>query len=272
MASGGFTYSPNINDTNTGTKFFSVCVDNFFKDPDSIREFALSLPKEPDPVGGWPGFRTTVLQDIDREFWNILILKSLSTYFDLKHDNIKWEDSRVVFQLIPPYSGKKNNGSNVGWIHKDVGFDLAGLIYLTPDADPDSGTSLFNLKKEKEDIFLDNMRQSAKHMWKKERDKISEEDYIKQLNAWNENFIEKNRFQNIYNRLIMYDAQEFHRANNFYTGSSDRLTCVFFLKGVQLGGQFRSGRYPQNRVVDFENFDDKLTWRINSLTKGNENV
>ncbi|MGB0405005.1 MAG: ATP-binding protein, partial [Fusobacterium sp.] len=35
-------------------------------------------------------------------------------------------------------------------------------------------------------------------------------------------FYEKSRFQNIYNRMIAYDASEFHRANNFTTNTDKR--------------------------------------------------
>lgn len=265
MASGGFSYTPSMDNESSGKKFFPVCVDNFFDDPDFIREFALSLPMQPDPNGAWPGSRTDFLHNIDREFWQSLMLKALSSYYDLKYSNIVWDDSKVSFQLIPPWDGNKNDPTNVGWIHKDLGDDLAGLIYLTPDADPDSGTSLFNLKPEWEHIHLDYNRQPAKHMWQL-GDKISREEYIKELEEHNNKFYEKTRFQNIYNRLIMYDSSEYHRANNFYTGNNDRLTCVFFLKGVKAGStEERTSRYPQNRVVDAHNFDDRLKSRIRSL-------
>ena len=34
----------------------------------------------------------------------------------------------------------------------------------------------------------------------------------------NSKFIEKSRFANMYNRLVMYDANEYHKANNFHCG------------------------------------------------------
>lgn len=259
----GFTYTPTYENNNFNKKrFFSVCIDNFFEDPDSIRDFALSLPMYSDSNGNWPGKRTNALHDIDFEFWNVLLLKILSAYFDLKHDAIGWDDSAVTFQKISGYSKLKDDLINVGWIHKDLDWDLAGLIYLTPDTDQDCGTSLFNLKPECEDLHLDNYRQSAKNMWTKDSKEIDSKEYINQLQDNNNKFVEKTRFQNIYNRCIIYDANEYHRANNFYTGSDDRLTCVFFLKGVRVGQEGLGNRFPQNRVVDAHNFDSKLKWRI----------
>lgn len=259
----GFTYIPTYEHNNFNKKrFFSVCIDNFFEDPDSIRKFALELSMEGDPAGDWPGKRTQALQEIDFEIWNVLLLKILSAYFDLKNEAISWDNSAVTFQKISKYSNSRDDPVNVGWIHKDIDWDLAGLIYLTPNANPDCGTSLFNLKPEFEDYHLDNLRQSAKNIWITDPKKINRKEYITQLEENNHKFIEKTKFQNIYNRCIIYDANEYHRANNFNTEIDDRLTCVFFIKGIHVGQNGLGNRFPQNRVVDTHNFDSKLKWRI----------
>ena len=269
MSDSGFLYEPNSIDSDSKKQFFPVCIDNFFSDPDAIRDFALSLNRTSDVAGNWPGERTDPLHIIDREFFNAIILKALSAYFDLKHTNLSWDDSDITFQLIPPNSDKRNDPVNVGWIHKDLGNNLAGLIYLTPDADPDSGTSLFNIKPEFENIYLDHGRQPEKHIWEL-GDQITNEEYIEALEKHNNMFYEKTRFQNIYNRLIMYDANEFHRANNFVTGTKDRLTCVFFISGVKAGFDAnKPSRYPMDRVLDKYNFDDKLSSRIKNLRERN---
>ena len=38
-------------------QFPTTCVDNFFKYPDEIRRFGLSLDFKPEPQGMWPGTR-----------------------------------------------------------------------------------------------------------------------------------------------------------------------------------------------------------------------
>ena len=55
---------------------------------------------------------------------------------------------------------------------------------------------------------------------------IDEEEYIKDHIKQEEDFFDKVRFQNIFNRLIMYDTCEWHRANSYYNGDGkdDRLT------------------------------------------------
>ena len=57
-------------------------------------------------------------------------------------------------------------------------------------------------------------------------------------------FIEKTRFANIYNRMIMYDTKEFHRANSYYNeeGKDARLTLVFFI------GDLNAGTYPLEKL------------------------
>ena len=81
-------------------KFNPVCVDNFFHNPDEIREFGLSLNKEPHYKGSWPGERTEELFKIDEDFNSTLILKILSSYFDLRYTQVNWKSSKIYFQLI----------------------------------------------------------------------------------------------------------------------------------------------------------------------------
>ena len=76
----------------------------------------------------------------------------------------------------------------------------------------------------------------------------------------NDKFYETVRFQNIYNRLIIYDAQEYHRANNFDVGDSDRLTLVFFIGGINSDTPL-----PKERVVN-EDFDATIESMIKLKT------
>ena len=218
-------------------KFFPVSVDNFFDNPDRIVKYAKSLPKEHDPEGGWPGKRTEPLWKIDKELNDALLLKILSCYYDLSYQNITWECSSLQFQEIPAFSKNKNDKRNRGWIHfDDSKYEIAGLIYLTPDIDPDSGTSLFSLKKLESKEYQSYQKQFAKHLMFKEDETIDKDYYAKKIKEEEKFFIEKVRFANIYNRMIMYDANEFHRANSYYNedGKNVRLTLVFFIGGLNV--------------------------------------
>ena len=236
-------------------KFFPVSVDNFFDNPDKIVRYAKSLPKKSDPEGNWPGKRTKPLWEIDGELNNAILYKILSCYYDLSYQSINWKESSLQFQEIPAFSKNKNDMKNRGWIHFDEseryhadygGFEIAGLIYLTPDIDPDSGTSLFTLKQQHDKEYVAYRKQYVKHLLYKEDYTVDEDYYAKKIKEEEEIFIEKTRFANIYNRMIMYDTHEFHRANSYYNedGKDARLTLVFFIGGLD------AGRYPLEKIRD----------------------
>ena len=174
--------------------FFPVVVDNFFDDPEALVDYAKSLPMESDPEGRWPGKRSKQLWEIDEILHNTIVLKILSCYYDLEYMDISWSFALLGFQEIPRFSKNKNDIKNKGWIHQDdtAGEKLAGLIYLTPNIDLDSGTSLFDVKTNKS--RHDEDPQIHKYPLYKsgqfDREKY-EKDYIK----LEENYFEKIRFK-----------------------------------------------------------------------------
>jgi hypothetical protein len=257
--SSGFTHSVKKNIVKDNKSFYSVCVDDFFENPDTIREFGLSLEKQPDSTGAWPGLRTTSLHNIDPTFSNSFLMKVFSCYFDFLHHDISWSNSVVYFQQIPKFSNNKDDIKNVGWIHQDIEFDFAGLVYLTPNIDVDSGTSLFNLKNENEKFIKFQRHKTLLNLNQRMEDSEYEKEYSENLKK----YYEKTRFNNVYNRLICYDAKEFHRANNFFSSSDDRLTLVFFVKGINYDSS------PYNRILNKENFDGYLENRAKILKNEN---
>ena len=58
-----------------------TCIDNFFKYPDSIREFAESLEYTPEPKGMWSGKRSPELDLISPSLKNAVCTKYLKLYF-----------------------------------------------------------------------------------------------------------------------------------------------------------------------------------------------
>jgi len=261
-----FNYTPNnFIDHRKKIRFNPICIDGFFKNPNFIRDWALKLPKEKQIDGHWPGLRTQPLHLIDKNLTITLLLKILSAYFDLRYENVSWQKSNVTFQLIEPYSSNKNNIKNKGWIHQDDCVDLAGLIYLTPNADLDSGTSLFNLKKEYENNFFYFANNPEKQSLYTDLN-FNEEVYEKSYEERSKKFDEKINFSNIYNRLIMYDGKEFHRANNLDTGQRERLTLVFFIEGIS------NDFLPIDRINNFENFDNNIENRIKSIYENTEST
>lgn len=203
-------------------KFFPIVVDDFFDNPDVIRNLGLSLEKE--QVGEQPGLRSKQLWEIDGKLHNEILTKILSCYFDTDYFNITWESSNMNFHENESFHEAKTNIANKGWIHQDVdvmGSDqLAGLIYLTPDIDQDSGTSLYKLKP---DAWIKPIAEEK-------------EDYLKHRAK----FDRKLEFKNFYNRLVTYDTQEWHGASSYWSDpkKDNRMTLTFFIGGIQCQSDF----------------------------------
>ena len=256
--SGGGSHVAPKSKHNEVVKFFPVSVDNFFDNPDKIVRYAKSLPKKSDPEGNWPGKRTELLWKTDKELSDAILLKILSCYYDLTYQNISWERCDMNFHEIPPLSKNKNDARNKGWIHFDVEkhFEVAGLIYLTPDIDPDSGTSLFTLNQRNDEEYKLYQKHFAKYLLYKEDETIDKDYYAKKIKDEERLFVEKVKFANIYNRMIMYDTNEFHRANSFYNddGKDARLTLVFFIGGLN------AGTFPLEKIKE-KNCDEFIEYR-----------
>ena len=251
--------------------FFPVAVDNFFDDPEALVDYAKSLPMESDPEGRWPGKRSKQLWEIDEILHNTILLKILNCYYDLDYLDISWSSAKTAFQEIPRFSKNKNDIRNKGWIHQDtelttgqtVKDKLAGLIYLTPNIDLDSGTSLFGVKSNKRKFLPPQQKESIhdqdplihKHLLY-QSGQFDREEYEKDYIKLEENYFEKIRFQNIFNRLIMYDTSEWHRANSYWNGDGKdaRLTLGFFIGGL-------SGDHPLERVKN-DKFESLIKLRI----------
>jgi hypothetical protein len=214
--------------------FPALCIDDFYSDPDHVRNFALSLDYSASPDGAWPGKRTAELCDVDRNFFDEFCKKIFSLYFDLEHVHINYVVS-TRFQIINPLDEDKHSAKNTGWIHFDHD-PFAGIIYLTPEIDRDCGTSLHQVSdpnklddSAKDDFYLHGI----------------DNDYDQRLIDSNSGFTETVRFQNIYNRLICFDGHTAHGANYLYTENLPRLTQVFFVKKLEVSAMGPMQRHRQ---------------------------
>lgn len=204
--------------------FPALCIDNFYNNPDKIREFALSLEYKKQP-GNYPGFRTNPLYDIDYDFFNESLSKIFSVLFNYDYEEVKWNVTSY-FQKIYPYSEDKNSPLNSGWFHEDGdGGIAAGIIYLNPHSNLDSGTTIGELKSNSEQ--LDNYSWRDLFYSGEEIDRLQ---YQYKLIEHNSKFNKTIEFKNVYNRLILYDASNWHRESNFFASENEpRLTQVFFV-------------------------------------------
>jgi hypothetical protein len=212
--------------------FPTTVIENFYDNPDSIREMALNLPYNENP-GYYPGRKTPNLSAIDPELNYKICKKFMSVFYDFLHP-IDFE-IRTEFDLAYKHSDVKYDPINRGWIHQDIGSVIAGIVYLTPNANPDSGTNLYAPKKTiREDWFnvLDensNARFPAFKSYGKQYD----------VESYNAKYYETESFfnkiltvDNIYNRLIVFDAAHWHGYNTLVCGNDPRLVQLFFVQKI----------------------------------------
>lgn len=205
-------------------RYPSLCIENFYNDPDKIREFALKQDYYEATDGRWPGRRTNSLNHIDPDFFTKFCNKVIELFYH-NYEKIEYK-CETMFQLIEPYSNDEYSDLNVGWIHCDSPKEFAGVIYLTPDANIDSGTSMF-YPKDPEKLGLPDLDHTLiKDLFYKRK---IENFYSDHLRYHNDHFYEVTRYQNVYNRMICFDGSLNHKANSFYSNGNTRLTQVFFI-------------------------------------------
>ena len=206
--------------------FPTICIDNFFDDPDTIAKLATFYEYYPSDDGTWPGVRTKELSDLCRPVFDKFFAKLFSIYYD--YEEIKWNAS-LFFQKIKSYEVPE---FNIGWVHNDLPTIFGGLVYLTPNNNPLAGTSIFSCLDETK-YNSEELDDSQKKLLYLTPDKINVDEYKKAYNNYHQYFAETALFQNKYNRLISYDGNTYHRANLF-DGSEDeeRLTLVFFVHQI----------------------------------------
>lgn len=157
-----------------------LIVDNFYIDPNSVREFALS--QEFSTYGNYPGVRTGSCSEP--------YFSSIKQYFEtniVKTPISFWPDGyNTAFQLTT-----KNDKT---WIHHDC-TQWAAVVYLTPDAPVESGTGIYRHKESK--VFLHDSNQPIDY----NEHPINESDWEMVAFAGN-----------VFNRLVLYNGMFYHRS------------------------------------------------------------
>ncbi len=188
-------------------RFNSLTIDDFYSNPMEVREFAL---KQDFAVrGNYPGMRT-------KSFLNDSIKKRMRDILYPFAGEITWwgGDYTGSFQYT--------TASDRSWIHADSTTDWAAVCYLTPDAPVSAGTGIFRHKKT-----------GWMHYDYKEAEKNPEYnknapsgDDMQDYTKWEM----VDRVGNIFNRLIMYRADNYHVSLDYFGKDmyDGRLFQVFF--------------------------------------------
>jgi ubiquinone/menaquinone biosynthesis C-methylase UbiE len=175
-------------------------VDNFYSNPDEIREFALAQEFKTD-IRWYKGLRTV------RPYRNEELKKAFENIIGEKIQNWDEYGHNGVFQITTSDDPQVYHHDEQKW---------AAMIYLTPNAPYESGTRLHTSKIN-----------GAGH-------KSIGKELIDQ--AFSVGFYDSTKFNvvdsagNVYNRLVIMDAGCIHSAGSYFgnTPENGRLTHLFF--------------------------------------------
>ena len=171
-----------------------LIIDNFYSNPDSVRNFALS--QEFAVRGNFPGMRT-------KSFLTDDVKSAIEHWMSFAGPVTNWfEDQGYTgaFQIA--------TAQDRTWIHADHYNTWAGVCYLTPDAPHTAGTALYRHKESGE-----FRRSAADH---------EGYDYTK----WDKFDVVGNK----YNRLVIYRGDLFHASVDYFGDNihNGRLFQTFF--------------------------------------------
>lgn len=178
-----------------------IVVDNFYTDPDQVRDLALTQDYAPD-LRYHKGKRTSTkfFAPDTKQVFESLIGRKITKWTDFEYNGIfqycTAEDSLVYHSDVQSY---------------------AAAVYLTPDAPVECGTSFYRSKKHP------NVR------------KIDVND-LNYNQVFEGGFYDKTKFDlvdtvgNVYNRLVLWDARLIHSAAQYFGTDKDnsRLFHLFF--------------------------------------------
>jgi hypothetical protein len=222
-------------------QYSTTCIDNFFEDPMEIVKIAEDRTYAPDEMGRWPGVRSEPIQDWNHELFLYICHKWLLNHHTVDEMNdISWIGD-MTFQVI---SSKYERG----FIHNDYPMVHTAIVFLSPEAVGESGTSLYRLKDR---YSIDDLPDKQEWHKKLASDRgLTEEEYKTYTEAVeinNSYFEETVRFKNVFNRAIGFDGELWHGADILKTNTlQDRLTLVIHFRDIvsKQTGLYRSRAYP----------------------------
>ena len=177
--------------------------DRFYTNPDDVRKRALAMKySEPEDVIGW---RTQV--------WQPRGIKSLiERSFRVQIDY--WDDSRSIEGANGVFFTAFSKGEHAESVkvHFDEPHEWTSLVvYLTPDAPADCGTSLWQHRET--GLTAKPSRRDALRLGST----LEELSLLIERDGWTRKaWIEIDRIGNVYNRAVMFRAGLFHSATHHF--------------------------------------------------------
>ena len=201
-------------------------IDDFFEDPDSVRNHALSLKYNYHSYH--PGVRT----DLPKDFK--IINEVVDKLSDILNTDIYPTGDSFSFQL--------NDVNTTSWIHTDISpmvlkkqqkqniTSWATVIFLSPDAPIECGTSNFSQIVNNNE--LTNL-QDCFNYFNNDNNYINNSEFYKIQQKFHDKtkLIQHTSFGNVYNRCILYESQYYHEATKYFSNNLHNgrlIQLVFF--------------------------------------------
>jgi len=191
-------YEEKFYETNKKKPPSFIVVDNFYKNPDQVRNFSLlqDFSHHPDYHKGKRTDKVFKFPGLKEKFEEILCNKIKN--WDAYGVNACFQYCIGGDQIVYHYDQQ----------------EYAAIIFLTPDAPPQTGTTFYRSRQTKKRIFD-----------KKDYDQV-----------FKNGFLDSTEFEvvdvigNVYNRIVLFDAQMFHAASNYFGNKLEngRLFQIFF--------------------------------------------
>ena len=172
-----------------------IVVENFYQDPDLVREVAMNqLDFSPSDYHKGERATTRFVLDGTKEKLESIIGKEITNWNHASYAN-------GIFQFCT---------ADQPIVYHVDSQTYAGVVFLTPDAPPESGTSFFRSKFTGEYKYAGEARDTQSYV-----------DCFKG-NSDNMNFYDSTNFEkideigNVYNRLALWDASTIHAASTYF--------------------------------------------------------
>ena len=196
-------------------------IDNFFKNPYSVRQLALSLKDKylpPNSNESWPGLRCGVPEP-------------LRLQCESKIKKITQDDKLILNDGFFQYVDKSHlSGSS----HMDPG-RYTCITYLNENPPSNSGTLVYDERMEHESLFgrgykIDDFNLIKRKFYASDRTLIDKFKYSRELNKINSLFENPCVISNKFNRTLIFDSDRVHRAQHFFgsTIKDARLILISF--------------------------------------------
>ena len=156
-----------------------MIIDDFYSNPDAVREYALSLDFNIE--GNYPGIRTAAMED---GAWRASIQEHLETLLNKKI---------IVFPYGYNTAFQFTTKDSKTWIHHDS-MSYAAVVYLSPSPDLNSGTAIYRHKST-------GIMQHVAGQRDFNDETINESEWEIVAEA-----------KNLYNRLVVYNSMYYHRS------------------------------------------------------------